>query len=215
MDEKLLDSLAHEAYEIEEDEEIQNGWQQYFKEQKKKSEKQQMIAEIIAEGKEIQWKEESMTQYAKDSGFVDEMVQLEQMEKEWKMQISKLAKEMENGGLIEQQSLKSCQKEQMEEDVFNAYSMDQLHLQVSIDDVIKSIDQHNHVLPMDDVKEEIDNSVQDQQFTEITQDKIMDKYIQDQVQIDKDLGKWWDNQLGKQNTNPFFGTYPCSKSGDK
>ena len=220
MDEQLLDSLAHEAYEIEEEEENQMGWQQYCKEQKKKSEEEQEIAEIIAAGKDVQWRDQSLTQYAKDSAFVDEMEQLEQTQKEWTIQIANLAKEIDGGGLIEQQSLERQQKQQKEEELFQSYSMDQLDTQVSIDDVIKSIEQHNHVLQMDAVKEHVDKSVKDQQLTEITQEKIMDKYIQEQEQIDEDFTKWYYSQVAKQNTNPFFfdgysRTYPCSKPSDK
>ena len=224
MDEQLLDSLAHQAYEIEEEEEHQMGWQQYCKEQKKKSEQQEMIDEIIAEGKDIQWREQSLTQYAKDSGFVDEMEQLEQMQKEqkeWITQIANLATEINNAALIEQkEQLERDQKQQKEEELLQSYSMDQFDTQVSIDDAIKSIEQHNHVLQMDDVKEEVDNSVKDQQLTKITQEKIMDKYIQEKVQIDEDFTKWYFTQVGKQNTNPFFfdgysRTNPCSKPSDK
>ena len=220
MDEQLLDSLAHEAYEIEEEEENQRDWQQYCKEQKKKTEQEEMIEEIIAEGKDIQWRDESLTQYAKDSGFVDVMEQLEQEEK----QILTLVKAIDGAGLtkaIEQESLARDQKQQkQQEELLQLYSMDQLDTQVSIDDVIESIEQHNHVLQMDDVKEHVDKSVKDQQLTEITQQKIMDKYIQEQEQTDEVFTKWYYSQVGKQNTNPFFfdgysRTYPCTKPSDK
>ena len=86
--------------------------------------------------------------------------------------------------------------------------------------MIKSIEQHNHVLQMDDVKADVDKSVKDQQLTEITQEKIMDKYIQEQQQNDEVFTKWYYSQVAKQNTNPFFfdgysRTYPCTKPSDK
>lgn len=222
MNEQLLDQLAHEAYEIEEDEVIteESNWCWEQLKDKKQSEED----ELIAEGKEVEWRKHCLEQYPKDTQFIDEIITEGKKAQQWTIEIQKLEKEMENGALIEQESLETSQKAQTEEELFNTYSMKRLDDEIAITNVIKSIEQHNHVLKMDEVKEEIQNSVQDQQLTQVVREEMIKKYNQDtlkeQVAIEQAIANWYINQVGKQNTNPFFfsgysRTYPCTKACDK
>lgn len=205
MDEQLLNRLAHEAYEIEEEIEIQNSWQDYKMKQTESDDKMKQIeiADMIAAA--------SVTQYYKDNGHVDEMDELvkkqkkiEQNNMSWSIQIATLEKEVTNAGFISAETMQNCTKQHNEEELLDDYHMDQFEQEIEIEKAVKSIEKHNHVLPMDEVKKEIEECVEKQ----LQREEMIGKYIQDYVakenKFNDTVAKWENTQNGKQNTNPFF-----------
>ena len=210
VDEQLLDELAHEDYEFEEDETsmildepkpTNDEW--YWTKQ-----------ELIDDWKRDACKDQCLHQYAKDCGHVDEMDELvdkfkkeEKTQKEWTFQIQKLEEEP----IVEEASFESLvtaveshNKQQKEELLSNSYLTDQM-------DDIKFDEQHKHVLPMDDNIKDIKECEQHQ----LEQDEMTHKYKQERemafqieewkkAQVSSGIEQWYKTQLAKQNTNVFF-----------
>ena len=209
VDEQLLDELAHEDYEFEDDEtsiildeptakpETNDEW--YFTTQ-----------ELIDEWKEEECKLQCLQQYEKDSSHMDEMDALkkeEKEQKEWKLQIQKLTEEP----IVEEASLESLMKsvkihnkQQNEELLSHSYLTEQIH-------DIKLDEQHMHVLAMDNVIKDIKECEQDQE----EEDEMTHKYKEEReiafkidewkkAQVTAGIDEWKKAQLAKQNKNPFF-----------
>ena len=211
VDEELLDVLAHEAYEDQDEYESYEDERVYYP-----------LMEKIR--KTERYMEECLEQHFKDTYHGDEMDELatkykkeKQNKKEWKFQIKKLEEEP----IVEEASMESLmvstkkhekknkmkwrlqiqkmEQEQNEKLLLNSH----INHEMEIEDCIKCVEQH--VLPMDKVIKDVDECVKHQESGELEQDEMINK-LKEQV--------WTQNEMFYQdiekiqrcneNTNPFF-----------